>query len=277
MTLNGADGKNYIRDAGIPSRWGQSVVCDLFHINAGREAYGPRPALIFMHGGGFVEGSKDQFFGMASWLAMMTDALCVTVEYRVAGQAACPAPILDCLGVAAWLYDHCEQFGICPELFTLVGGSSGAQIAAMAMLNGTKYIGRDVFLPVNGIFLNGIYDMDSFYRENEREQERVRKYLNLSHYDEEILREASPISHVGSGRNILLLHGEKDEVIPVSRAQRMKEALTEAGSRAWLNCFEDRGHAWFNKPEQQYEVLRVMEEFITFRRNEVLGNGPYKT
>lgn len=272
-----ADRKNYIRNARIPGKWGMPVVCDLFNINGGQNAYGVRPALVFMHGGGFTEGSKDQFFGMASWLAMMTNALCVTVEYRVAGQAVCPAPILDCLNVAAWLYDNHRQFGVCPELVTLIGGSPGAQIAAMAMLNGTEYIHEDAFLPVNGIFLNGIYDMADFYQRNKKEQKRMQKYLALSRYDREMLLEASPVFHVKSGRNILLLHGGKDRIVPVSQAKRMKRALTKAGSRVWLYCFKDREHAWFNEPEQQYEVLRVMEKFITFRRNEVLRNGDCKT
>ena len=53
----------------------------------------------------------------------------------------------------------------------------------------------------------------------------------------------------------------------------MQAALRAGGSRAWLHIFKNKEHAWFNRQENQYEVLKVMEEFITFRKKEVLGNG----
>lgn len=262
---------NFIRAQEISGQRGVSVTCDLFNVNGRGEEGEMRPALIFMHGGGFVGGSKDQFLGMASWLALTTDALCATVEYRLAGQASCPAPILDCLQVIKWLYDKQESLKICPDLFFLLGGSPGAQIAAMAMLD-SRYAG-EMFQPDNAIFLNGIYDMDDFYRRNPDEQKSIQKYLSMSCYDKEILCRESPIFCIRPYKNILLLHGEMDSVVPAAKAREMRDALSAGGSRAWLHIFKDKGHAWFNRQEEQYEVLKVIEEFITFRRKEVLGSG----
>lgn len=271
MRPQNAEPSNFIRTQEIGGRQGVPVACDLFNVNGYRKNGELRPALVFMHGGGFVEGSKDQFLGIASWLALTTDALCVTVEYRVAGQASCPAPIMDCLQVISWLHDKQESLAVCPDLFFLIGGSPGAQIAAMAMFDGRYAKGK--FQPDNAIFLNGIYDMDAFYRRNPSEQKKIQKYLSISCYDKKILCRESPIFCIKPQKNILLLHGEKDKVVPVSEAEEMQAALRAGGSRAWLHIFKNKEHAWFNRQENQYEVLKVMEEFITFRKKEVLSNG----
>ena len=53
----------------------------------------------------------------------------------------------------------------------------------MAILSGQEHMHimdvekKNIFQPVNGIFLNGIYDLEEFYLQNSSERERVKKYL----------------------------------------------------------------------------------------------------
>lgn len=271
----------------VPGLTGVPVACDVWNLrrlqNAQEESlgdgHGRRPGLIFVHGGGFVGGDKDQFFAAASWLSWVTDAASVTVQYRVAGQAPCPASIVDCLGVCTWMRDNCEDFGIHPDLIFLIGGSSGANIAAMSMMGDERLLGeagldpRRVFQPCNGIFLNGIYDLADFYKRNLSERERVCAYFSQNEYNRELWERYSPISYKRAGLHILMLHGSGDRVVLPEQCSRMKQRLEAAGSHGAVRIFAGKEHAWFNEAREQYPVLVEIKKFIDLRRKEVLGDG----
>ncbi|WP_252198033.1 alpha/beta hydrolase [Clostridium sp. MCC353] len=254
----------FMRDYRIAGLDGNEVVCDIFNNRIGD---GKRPALVFVHGGGFVGGDKDQFFAAASWLSMATGALCVTMQYRTAPQHVYPAPVIDCLSVLRWIWDHRESCGICPEWVCLAGGSPGANIGAMAMM-AEKWLLKQYglepelcFQPRNGIFLNGIYDLEDFYKRNQEEQNHVEAYLN-SGYDRDLWRESSPVCRRKEGLNLLLLHGSEDSIVPLQQCEAMKRAAEQEQGRVKIRLFEGRGHAWFNEPGNLYEVLKEIKNYI---------------
>ena len=51
----------------------------------------PRGALLFLHGGGFVGGRKEQFLGICASAALKTGWVCASLDYRLAGKAPFPA------------------------------------------------------------------------------------------------------------------------------------------------------------------------------------------
>lgn len=275
------------RDYIIPGLTGVPVTCDIWNLhqlqNIQKESFvgdsDRRPGLIFLHGGGFVGGDKDQFFGAASWLSWLMDAVSVTVQYRVAGQAPCPASIVDCLSVCTWMRDHCDEFGINPELIFLIGGSSGANIAAMSMMGDERLFRdaglnfEDTFQPCNGIFLNGIYDLTDFYKCNPSEQKSVCKYFNRSDYSHKLWEMYSPVLYGKSGLHILMLHGSSDDIVLPGQCIQMKKRLEEAGSYGDVRIFAGKEHAWFNEAKEQYPVLLEIKTFIDSRRKEVQWDG----
>ncbi len=272
--------KTFIRDYQVPGFLSETIPCDLYNINGnGQELCSHRPAFVLIHGGGFVGGDKDQFLGMASWLALALNALCVTVRYRLAGAAPCPAPVVDCLGVYQWIWKNQKELGVDPALMFVIGGSPGANIGAMSILADKRMIEnfsldpKLVFQPVNGIFLNGIYDLTDFCERNPKERERVCQFLDRAVWEKELWEEYSPRHHGRSGRNILMLHGSRDEIVPLQQCVDMKQSMETAGGRAWIRSFEDKGHGWFNEAENLYEVLETIEEFVRFRKMEVRKNG----
>ena len=71
--------KRVVRNIEIPGINGKKVICDVYGVKPINLELGLRPAVIFLHGGGFVAGDKDQFLGMAALLALEEDILCITV------------------------------------------------------------------------------------------------------------------------------------------------------------------------------------------------------
>lgn len=261
-----------------------------------------RAALVFLHGGGFTGGTRDQFLAAAAYLSLQTGAVCVTLDYRVAPRYLFPAPVLDCLAVCGWLTEQRQTLGIDPEKLCVVGGSPGANIGALAMLGGWNKeqpcgTSPPLFRPKNAILLNGIFDLSDFYSRNPKERGSVEAYLGLEKevfppspltsveswrsspkpdlffYPDtaepsaqkafsEMLHAASPIHHCRGGVRVLLLHGDEDGVVPPAQSKAMEQRLIRCGSSAKLLVFKGEGHAWFNDPAKQFEVIQRMENFI---------------
>jgi acetyl esterase/lipase len=98
------------------------------------ETRGPRPAVLFMHGGGYVGGSvRRQLFRMQD-AALAHDCVVVSVDYRVAPETPFPGPRDDCLAALQWLHDEAAALGVDASRIVLLGESAGGGLAAQVSL-----------------------------------------------------------------------------------------------------------------------------------------------
>ncbi|MEH1122876.1 alpha/beta hydrolase [Micromonospora sp. CPCC 206061] len=96
-----------------------------------------RPALVWMHGGGFVFGDLDM--AEADWtareVAARAGAVVVSVDYRLAvGGVRYPVPHDDVVAAIRWVRDNAEALGIDPARITVAGASAGGNLATGAVL-----------------------------------------------------------------------------------------------------------------------------------------------
>lgn len=84
-----------------------------------------RGALLFLHGGGFVGGRKEQFLGICASAALKTGWVCASLDYRLAGKAPFPAQTEDVRAAVAYLEAHAAQWRIDTNRVALAGGSPG--------------------------------------------------------------------------------------------------------------------------------------------------------
>ncbi|MDA1017316.1 MAG: alpha/beta hydrolase fold domain-containing protein [Planctomycetota bacterium] len=90
----------------------------------------PVPAIMVIHGGGWLKRSKDKFHGLAHALAARGYAT-AAVEYRLGGEAKFPAAILDCNAATRWVRTNAKRFNIDPERIGAVGGSAGGHLVGL--------------------------------------------------------------------------------------------------------------------------------------------------
>ncbi len=95
------------------------------------DAPAPKPVIAFFHGGGFVICSVDTHDGLARRLANATGAVVVSVEYRLAPEARCPAAADDCYAATQWVYEHGAELGGDTSRLTVAGDSAGGNLAAV--------------------------------------------------------------------------------------------------------------------------------------------------
>jgi acetyl esterase len=95
-----------------------------------RGASGPRPCVIYLHGGGFVKGDLDASDSNAWGFASETGATVVSVDYRLAPEHPWPAAFDDSYGVLEALVDASENYGIDPLRIVVGGDSAGGLLTA---------------------------------------------------------------------------------------------------------------------------------------------------
>jgi acetyl esterase/lipase len=89
------------------------------------------PALLWMHGGGYILGLAAQDDQICRQIADQTDIIVASVEYRVAPEYPFPTPLHDCYAALSWL---AGQPDVDPRRIAIGGGSSGGGLAAALAL-----------------------------------------------------------------------------------------------------------------------------------------------
>jgi acetyl esterase/lipase len=92
------------------------------------------PALLWLHGGGYVLGGLDLDDLMARQLAKDVQCAVVAVDYRLAPENAFPAALDDCYAALEWVSAHGEDLRIDASRIAIAGASAGGGLAACLAL-----------------------------------------------------------------------------------------------------------------------------------------------
>lgn len=102
-------------------------------IGAGRGGK-PRPALLHIHGGGFILGRAEDSTPLCQTIATELDCVVVNVEYRLCPETPFPGPVDDCYAALVWLHRNAETLGVDRDRIAVMGESAGGGLAAMVAI-----------------------------------------------------------------------------------------------------------------------------------------------
>jgi len=236
-----------------------------------------RPAILFLHGGGWLGGSKKQFARQAVYLASKHGFFAVCSEYRFSNEARFPACFQDAKCAVKWMRAKGNDFNIDPERVAIAGGSSGGHLAAMVATTAgaAQYEpgGGDsgcVDLPAHVnlcIPHNAPLDLVALAEERGQALKPVWELFGADLADmPDGYRDASPFHRAGlETPPMLLLHGEADGTIPCEQSVAMHERLLSLGVDSELEVYPGKGHGWFNRAPDFAVVLKRMEAFLVQR------------
>lgn len=103
----------------------------LYVINAAAGGDVERPAILHIHGGGFVMRDARSGIQHLQDLALDLDCVIVTVDYRLAPETPFPGALNDNYAALKWLCDHVAELGVDRARIALLGESAGGGHAAM--------------------------------------------------------------------------------------------------------------------------------------------------
>ena len=115
----------------------------------------PLPALVYVHGGGFVVGSLDLYDADCRRIAAEVGAVVFSVDYRLAPEHPFPAALEDCFAALTWVADNAPDLCVDPERIGIGGESAGGGISA-----GVALLARDRGGPALCVQFLGIPELD---------------------------------------------------------------------------------------------------------------------
>ena len=96
---------------------------------------GPHPALLNIHGGGYVIGSPEQNDWGNRIRALKLGCPVFATSYRLAPETTFPGSVEDCYAALCWIHDNAAELGIDPARIAISGESAGGgHVAALAIL-----------------------------------------------------------------------------------------------------------------------------------------------
>ncbi len=97
-------------------------------------ATGPRPVLVYFHGGGWVIGDLDTHDTLCRQLALQSGCAVVSVDYRLGPEHPFPAAVLDAIAATRWVAQHAAALDLDASRLAVGGDSAGGNLAAVVAL-----------------------------------------------------------------------------------------------------------------------------------------------
>ena len=97
-------------------------------------AAAPRAVVVYYHGGGYVLGDLDGYDNVARQLCQDSDAVIVSVDYRLAPEHPYPAAVDDAWVALQWVAEHARELGADRARLGVAGDSAGAVLATVMSL-----------------------------------------------------------------------------------------------------------------------------------------------
>lgn len=226
---------------------------------------GEHPAVIFVHGGGFVTGHSRMMGAETDFPARLAALaakgyVVASMEYRLAPGARFPAQVRDAKAAVAWLRGHSKEYGIDPRRIAIWGSSAGGMIAASV---GTS-CGVADFEPESGDAGSGdncVQAVADWFGPTTVDSDRLSAiYLGCLaslNCDADRMKAASPISYISQGDPPMqILHGDSDDIVPLTQSKAFEEALRAVGVKAEFRVVAGAGHGLrANDPARQKAIL----------------------
>lgn len=229
----------------------------------------PLPLIVWVHGGAWLEGSKEDCPAVRFTRKGYAVA---SINYRLSQHEIFPAQIEDCKAAVRWLRANSDKYGLDAERFGVWGASAGGHLVALLgtagdvkefdkgeNLNVSSRVQAvcDYFGPTNLLAFDPYdpsLDKDEFDASNWPPAKLLGGPVQEN---KELAQRANPITFVTKDDPpFLIVHGDKDQLVPINQSQLLYKALKAADVEVKFYTV---------KGEQDTEKVLKMTQMLTGR------------
>jgi acetyl esterase/lipase len=244
------------------------------------ESSGPLPVIVYVHGGGWMGGDKKHFPA----LPLVARGYAVaSVNYRFSQEAVFPAQIVDCKGAVRWLRAHAKEYHLDSDHFAAWGDSAGGHLVALLGTSGeVKEIEGDVggnldqssrvqgvvdfFGPTDmSLFWDHAEPVENIFKAKRNESPITKLFGGAVETKKDLVRQANPVAFVSKDNPpFLIVHGDKDTLVPLAQSEILADALKKAGVEVQLEVLKGAGHggAEFGKPSVRAAIVEFFDKHL---------------
>jgi acetyl esterase/lipase len=225
---------------------------------------GKLPLIVWVHGGAWRGGSKDRCPAVRQVLRGYAVA---SIGYRLSQEALFPAQIHDVKAAVRWLRAHAGQYLLDADRIGAWGSSAGGHLVALlGASGGVKDLEGDLGNPGQSSRVQAVVD---FFGPTDFLQ--IGKFPSRINHDapdspeahllggpvqenQQKAQRANPIAYVTrDDPPFLIMHGDRDETVPLNQSELLREALQRARVEVTFQVVSGAGHG-FSGPEINAQV-----------------------
>lgn len=258
--LPGLEGINVWKDVEYANVDGHSLKLDLY---VPENLSAPVPLVIDVHGGGWMAVDKSEMIARS----LIGHGFAVaSIDYRLSGVAIFPAQIYDCKTAVRWLRAHAADYGYKPDKIGAWGDSAGGHLVSLLGLTadnpalegneGNTNVSSSVQAVCDFYGPSDLWSADHHLADTVADNAVPRLIGGLIEQNEDKARAASPLFYVSSNAcPFLIVHGDKDPIVPLEQSVALNDALQKAGVPTQLYIVKGGGHG-FGDPHA-YELAEA--------------------
>ena len=243
---------------------------DLYVPNEGENL----PLIIWVHGGAWRGGNKERYAPMEY---LKTGYAGASINYRLSQHAIFPAQIEDVKAAVRWLRANAETYRLNPNRFAAWGASAGGHLVAMLGTTGDIKefeVGEnlevssrvqavvDYFGPTDFLQMDAQRLPDGLVHDAPDSPESKLVGGPIQEYKDRVAR-ANPITYVSKDDPpILIIHGDRDKLVPYQQSVLLKDALEKVGVPVTLYNVVGEGHGGFKDPKVPELTKAFLEKHL---------------
>ncbi|MFP6659022.1 MAG: alpha/beta hydrolase fold domain-containing protein [Pirellulales bacterium] len=227
------------------------------------ESEKPRPLVVWIHGGAWRAGDKRR----CPAVRLLTKGFVVaSLNYRLSQEAIFPAQIEDCKAAIRWLRKNAAKYHIDPARFGVWGSSAGGHLVALlgtsgevkqleGQTGGMNVSSRvqavcDFFGPTDFLQMDTHALPGGSQKHDPPTSPESKLVGGAIQENKERVARANPITYVSQDDPpFLIVHGDKDPLVPLHQSQLLADALKAANVACHFHIVRGSGHGFHGHPE----------------------------
>lgn len=213
----------------------------------------PTAAILFFHGGAFIKGHPAQFYKQCAYLAKR-GMVAGSAEYRLLTNGAKDIGVClsDSKSAIRWLRANADELNIDSTKIIAAGASAGGNLAANCGMR------LDFDDPNDDLTISSVPNALVLFNPVLFKPAVAGGPEDGRFYPNQYIGENVP--------PMLILHGDKDPILPFPDMEQFALAMISAGNRCDLICYKGKGHGFFNLGRDEnrpfFETLMAMDSYL---------------